>query len=395
MSETSIDNNTSCFVFQRQKASDYDNSGPAPQLKNISPSADTTALSKQESKHVIPATSGHHTAAYTTIVIISLPRYLSTKFTISPPPPHHRRPTFAAPLVAAIISTSSSLRHHHLRPTSSPPSPHHPVSTNTTATTSPPSSSSSAVNHHDHHRGSAANRNNHFTIYFRVWMNLKTSLELPHLILKAITFAVTKSCDHELFMKLTDLGALELMDLIHARTNKCVQYSTAYRISSLTSSSHLLTFDLGMLFFEMSSLFGFIHFYHLVTLSTHTYLPSIFSGAVTYSLARFRPLQATTPSPTPPSSSSPHPAAFPPRSPSPRHRLTTVDPPSQPHQPLPSSSCHHHLRPIPSPSSPHHLVSTNTIATTSPPSSSSSTVNHHDHHRGSAANQNHHFTMYF
>nr|GEV90367.1 copia protein [Tanacetum cinerariifolium] len=31
-----------------QKASDYDNSGPAPQLQNVSPSADTTAPSQQE-----------------------------------------------------------------------------------------------------------------------------------------------------------------------------------------------------------------------------------------------------------------------------------------------------------------------------------------------------------
>ncbi|GJT25485.1 hypothetical protein Tco_0895422 [Tanacetum coccineum] len=30
------------------KASDYDNSGPVPQLQNVSPSADTTAPSQQE-----------------------------------------------------------------------------------------------------------------------------------------------------------------------------------------------------------------------------------------------------------------------------------------------------------------------------------------------------------
>ncbi|GJR93512.1 retrovirus-related pol polyprotein from transposon TNT 1-94 [Tanacetum coccineum] len=48
MSETSVDNNTSGLVLQRQKASDYDNSGPAPQLQNVSPSADTTAPSQQE-----------------------------------------------------------------------------------------------------------------------------------------------------------------------------------------------------------------------------------------------------------------------------------------------------------------------------------------------------------
>ncbi|GKA56109.1 retrovirus-related pol polyprotein from transposon TNT 1-94, partial [Tanacetum coccineum] len=41
----------SCILVprsQRQKASDYDNSGPAPQLQNVSPSADTTAPSQQE-----------------------------------------------------------------------------------------------------------------------------------------------------------------------------------------------------------------------------------------------------------------------------------------------------------------------------------------------------------
>ncbi|GJV79112.1 retrovirus-related pol polyprotein from transposon TNT 1-94 [Tanacetum coccineum] len=48
MTETSIDNNTLGLVLQRQKASDYDNSGPAPQLQNVSPSADTTAPSQQD-----------------------------------------------------------------------------------------------------------------------------------------------------------------------------------------------------------------------------------------------------------------------------------------------------------------------------------------------------------
>ncbi|GJY53375.1 retrovirus-related pol polyprotein from transposon TNT 1-94 [Tanacetum coccineum] len=46
--ETSVDNNTSGLIPQRQKASNYDNSGPAPQLQNVSPSADTTAPSQQE-----------------------------------------------------------------------------------------------------------------------------------------------------------------------------------------------------------------------------------------------------------------------------------------------------------------------------------------------------------
>ncbi|GJV88832.1 retrovirus-related pol polyprotein from transposon TNT 1-94 [Tanacetum coccineum] len=48
MSETSVANDTSGLVPQRQKASDYDNSDPVPQLQNVSPLADTTALSQQE-----------------------------------------------------------------------------------------------------------------------------------------------------------------------------------------------------------------------------------------------------------------------------------------------------------------------------------------------------------
>ncbi|GJU65710.1 retrovirus-related pol polyprotein from transposon TNT 1-94, partial [Tanacetum coccineum] len=48
MSEMSVDNNTSGLVLQRQKASNYDNSGPMPQLQNVSSLADTTAPSQQE-----------------------------------------------------------------------------------------------------------------------------------------------------------------------------------------------------------------------------------------------------------------------------------------------------------------------------------------------------------
>ncbi|GJZ86647.1 retrovirus-related pol polyprotein from transposon TNT 1-94 [Tanacetum coccineum] len=48
MSETSVDNNTPGLVPQRQKASDYDNSDPAPQLQNVSPLIDTTDPSQQE-----------------------------------------------------------------------------------------------------------------------------------------------------------------------------------------------------------------------------------------------------------------------------------------------------------------------------------------------------------
>ncbi|GKD56249.1 RNA-directed DNA polymerase, eukaryota [Tanacetum coccineum] len=48
MSETSVGNNTSGLVLQRQKVSDYDNSDPAPQLQNVSPLADTLAPLQQE-----------------------------------------------------------------------------------------------------------------------------------------------------------------------------------------------------------------------------------------------------------------------------------------------------------------------------------------------------------
>ncbi|GJZ73802.1 retrovirus-related pol polyprotein from transposon TNT 1-94, partial [Tanacetum coccineum] len=48
MSETSVANDTSGLVPQRQKASDYDNSDPVSQLQNVSPLADTTTLTQQE-----------------------------------------------------------------------------------------------------------------------------------------------------------------------------------------------------------------------------------------------------------------------------------------------------------------------------------------------------------
>ncbi|GJV35233.1 retrovirus-related pol polyprotein from transposon TNT 1-94 [Tanacetum coccineum] len=48
MSETSVANDTSGLVPQRQKASDYDNPDPAPELQNVSPSANTTVPSQQE-----------------------------------------------------------------------------------------------------------------------------------------------------------------------------------------------------------------------------------------------------------------------------------------------------------------------------------------------------------
>ncbi|GJW13854.1 retrovirus-related pol polyprotein from transposon TNT 1-94 [Tanacetum coccineum] len=48
MTESSVANDTLGLVPQQQKASDYDNSGPVPQLRNVSPLADTTIPSQQE-----------------------------------------------------------------------------------------------------------------------------------------------------------------------------------------------------------------------------------------------------------------------------------------------------------------------------------------------------------
>nr|GEV05350.1 integrase, catalytic region, zinc finger, CCHC-type, peptidase aspartic, catalytic [Tanacetum cinerariifolium] len=48
MSKTSIANDPSDLVLQRQKASDYDNSGLASKLQNVYPSAETSASSQQE-----------------------------------------------------------------------------------------------------------------------------------------------------------------------------------------------------------------------------------------------------------------------------------------------------------------------------------------------------------
>ncbi|GJU27809.1 hypothetical protein Tco_1166430 [Tanacetum coccineum] len=48
LTETFVDNNTFKPRSPTIKGSDYDNSGPVPQLQNISPSIDTTALSQQE-----------------------------------------------------------------------------------------------------------------------------------------------------------------------------------------------------------------------------------------------------------------------------------------------------------------------------------------------------------
>nr|GEW78078.1 retrovirus-related Pol polyprotein from transposon TNT 1-94 [Tanacetum cinerariifolium] len=48
MSETSVANDTSVLVPQRQKASDYDNSNPVPQQQNVSSSVDAHVPSQQE-----------------------------------------------------------------------------------------------------------------------------------------------------------------------------------------------------------------------------------------------------------------------------------------------------------------------------------------------------------
>nr|GEX11361.1 integrase, catalytic region, zinc finger, CCHC-type, peptidase aspartic, catalytic [Tanacetum cinerariifolium] len=48
MTKMSVNNNTLGLVSQRQKASDYDNSVPAPQLQNVCPLVDTTIPSQQE-----------------------------------------------------------------------------------------------------------------------------------------------------------------------------------------------------------------------------------------------------------------------------------------------------------------------------------------------------------
>ncbi|GJR86493.1 hypothetical protein Tco_0210504 [Tanacetum coccineum] len=48
MSETSVANDTSGLVPQRQKASDYDNPDPAPELQNVFPLADLTVPLQQE-----------------------------------------------------------------------------------------------------------------------------------------------------------------------------------------------------------------------------------------------------------------------------------------------------------------------------------------------------------
>ncbi|GJY09935.1 retrovirus-related pol polyprotein from transposon TNT 1-94 [Tanacetum coccineum] len=71
MSKTSVANDTSGLVPQRQKGSDYDNSDPVPQLQNVSPSADITSSSPidnfdQQDTH--PATNIHPTTEPSTSI---------------------------------------------------------------------------------------------------------------------------------------------------------------------------------------------------------------------------------------------------------------------------------------------------------------------------------------
>ncbi|GKA62708.1 hypothetical protein Tco_0762227 [Tanacetum coccineum] len=64
MSKTSVANDTSGLVPQRQKGSDYDNSDPVPQLQNVSPSADITSSSptnNSDQQDTHPSTNIHPT----------------------------------------------------------------------------------------------------------------------------------------------------------------------------------------------------------------------------------------------------------------------------------------------------------------------------------------------
>ncbi|GJR84553.1 retrovirus-related pol polyprotein from transposon TNT 1-94 [Tanacetum coccineum] len=69
MSETSVANDTSGLDPQRQKASDYDNPDPAPELQNISLSADTTSSSPTDNsapQDTHPSMNIHPTSEPTT-----------------------------------------------------------------------------------------------------------------------------------------------------------------------------------------------------------------------------------------------------------------------------------------------------------------------------------------
>ncbi|GJZ47458.1 retrovirus-related pol polyprotein from transposon TNT 1-94 [Tanacetum coccineum] len=69
MSETSVANDTSGLVPQRQKALDYDNPDPTPELQNVSPSANTTSSSPTDNStqpDTLPSTNTHHTSEPTT-----------------------------------------------------------------------------------------------------------------------------------------------------------------------------------------------------------------------------------------------------------------------------------------------------------------------------------------
>ncbi|GJR47880.1 ribonuclease H-like domain-containing protein [Tanacetum coccineum] len=69
LNETSVANDTPGLVPQRQKASDYDNPDPAPELQNVSPSVDTTSSSPTKNsiqKDTLPSTHIQPTSEPTT-----------------------------------------------------------------------------------------------------------------------------------------------------------------------------------------------------------------------------------------------------------------------------------------------------------------------------------------
>nr|GEX42935.1 hypothetical protein [Tanacetum cinerariifolium] len=77
MSETSVDNNTLGLVLERQMTSNYDNSGPAPQLQNVSPSVDATALTQELDLLFGPLYDEFFTAGTSSVNKYSSPTYNS------------------------------------------------------------------------------------------------------------------------------------------------------------------------------------------------------------------------------------------------------------------------------------------------------------------------------
>nr|GEZ78713.1 hypothetical protein [Tanacetum cinerariifolium] len=67
MSEMSVANDTSGIVPQRQKASDYDNSDPVPQLQNVSSSADAHVPLQQELDLLFDKRSSARTSSWKSI----------------------------------------------------------------------------------------------------------------------------------------------------------------------------------------------------------------------------------------------------------------------------------------------------------------------------------------